>query len=139
MSSIKESFDLEILGQRLATLEAEKNKLKRGPLCDALKLIFFDVLIKEDGNLEMQYRSPEGEDIFGSFPTTFQQALDLFHPSDKQIILELGESFVRIRMRDKCGNFSYFFIKCIMLPNRWVGVLFDSPSIAGFGPTVDTA
>ena len=138
MPYLEESFDLERLGQRLAELESEKKKLRRGPLCDFLGLIFFDVAILPDSTLRAVYSSPKGEERFGDFPETFEEALNLFHPDDKGFIVSSGDTFVRVRMlHSKTGKFNWYFIKSFKTVDRWVGVLFQANRVEGFGPGLD--
>lgn len=132
-----ESFNLERLGERLAKLESENEKMRRGPMCDALGLMFFDISILPDGKVVTKYHSSQGEKIFGAMPSTYKEALNLVHPSDRKTIQARGENFVRLRIRNKTGVFHWYCIKCIMTPERCVGVLFEANSIAGFGPGVD--
>ena len=134
-----ESFNLERLGERLAELESENEKMRRGPMCDALGLMFFDIAFLPDGAVVTKYRSTLGEKIFGAMPSTYKQALNFVHPSDRKIIQAMGENFVRLRLRNTTGVFHWYFIKCIMTPERCLGVLFEANCVAGFGPGIDQA
>lgn len=132
-----ESFNLERLGKRLADLEIENAKMRRGPMCDALGLMFFDVVFLPGGEIQTKYHSPKGEEIFGEIPSTYKEALNFVHPSDRKTIQSAGESFVRVRLRHKTGEFHWYFIKCIMSPDRMLGVIFQANRIEGFGLGVD--
>lgn len=132
--AISEQFDLERLGERLAELELESVKLRRGPLCDVLQLAFFDIEIKPDKTLFARYRCPKCEEWFGPAPRSMEEALNVVHPADQDYLEKAGpESFIRIRLRGVNGSFSWYMAKQIFMPNRWVGVIFKPPAnILGF-------
>ena len=134
-----ESFNLERLGERLAELESENEKMRRGPMCDALGLMFFDISILPDGKVETEYRSHKGSEIFAKIPSTYKEMLKIVHPSDQETLLAAEENFARVRLRNKNGVFHWYFIKCIITPSRVLGVLFESNCVSGFGLGIDIA
>jgi hypothetical protein len=127
------AFDLELLGERLAELETETVKLRRGPLCDALQLAFFDIEIKPDKTLVARYRCPRCQEWFGAAPQSMDEALRFVHPADQAFLNAGPEFFCRIRLRGANGSFSWFMAKQIFMPDRWVGVIFKAPeNVLGF-------
>ena len=135
--STLESFDLERLGEKLAALEVESIKLRRGPLCDALDLIFFDVKVSPTGQLSADYRSPRGLEIFGPLPEDREEAMAFVHPSDRELITSASDGFFRIRLKHKTGEFHWWFVKRILTANRFIGMMFQANCIGGFGPGID--
>ena len=130
----KDHFDLEKLGQRLAELESESIKLRRGPLCDTLQLAFWDIEIKADNSLVTRYRCPRCEEWFGPAPRTMEEALHVVHPADQAFLEDAGpESFGRVRLRNLTGSFHWDMAKQIFTVDRWGGVVFKPPAnLLGF-------
>ena len=138
-TSTLESFDLERLGEKLAALEVESMKLRRGPLCDALDLIFFDVKVSPTEQLSAEFRSPRYLEVFGELPEDREEAMALVHPSDRELITSAADGFFRIRLKHKTGDFHWWFIKRILTANRFIGMMFQANCIGGFGPGIDLA
>lgn len=132
-----ESFDLERLGAKLARLEVESTKMRRGPLCEALDVFFFDVKVSPTGQLSTEFRSPRYLEVFGELPGDREAALKMVHPSDRELIASSSDGFFRIRLKHKTGEFHWWFVKRILTADRMVGMMFQANCVGGFGPGID--
>ncbi len=134
-----ESDVLETVGERLAVLEREAARLRRGPICDALEFAFFLIEILPDESLVAKYRCPKCHEWLGDIPKTMADAVGYCHPEDAWMLNECGsESLMRIRLRTREKKFEWFITKQIFTPTQWTGMMFKPPAnVLGFSFTED--